>query len=247
MQTYIECTCGKKYHVDRRQVERFACEGCRRELTVPGEALAARLEQLRARMKDGGEPGMREAAKKAAELNDFHALSILKEAAQSGVRDAVNTALVGLADFEGAGEDVIADWVKTGALSPMRLTAAFREKEYTRGAALICSMIDNGRLKEAQIAEVAPYLGDSGSKRALESLKAARRAYPNLGGILDDALARMKGLDDSAGEIPEEAKRIPGRSAGQPAAPSGGGKKGCAGVLLLALAAPLLALAWWLI
>lgn len=245
METYVECTCGKKYNVDRKQVEHFPCEGCGRALTVPGEAMAARLAALRQRMREGGEPGMREVAKAAVELRDFHALPLLKEAAQSGVREAVNTALVGLADFDGGGTDVLAEWVRSGALSPTRLTAALREKEFTKGAVLLCTMIDSGHLKEPQIAEVASYLGDTGSKRALETLKAARRTYPNLAGILDDAMSRMKHLDDSAGDIPDEAKRIPGREH-EPAAAQQ--KKGCMGVLVLAalMLAPLLALGYWL-
>jgi hypothetical protein len=123
-----------------------------------------------------------------------------------------------------------------------RLVSAMRELKYEPGAEFICELIENGKLKENQIAEVAPYLGDSDSHRALEVLRACRRKYPNLGGPLDDAMARMKHLSGSAGAIPDEAKRIPGREsqAHEPV-----GKKGCMGLLLaVALVVGMLAAAW---
>jgi hypothetical protein len=108
-----------------------------------------------------------------------------------------------------------------------RLVTALREQKYA-GSDFICELFEKDLLKENQVAEVAPYLGDSGAQRSLEVLRSARRKYPNLGGPLDDAMSRMKHLSGSAGAIPDEAKRIPGRES-QAAEPV---KKGCAGLLL---------------
>jgi hypothetical protein len=240
--TYVECICGKKYEIDRSQVEQFDCAGCGRNLHVPNEALEQKLAQLRDRMKEG-EPGLRDAMSQAAALRNFHAVPLLKEGAASGVRESVNIALVALVDFPGAGRDVMLDWVRTGALSMSRLVSALREQKYDGGADYICELVEGGVLKENQIAEVAPFLGDSGSQRALDTLRAARERFPNLGGLLDDAMKRMKHLDESAGGIPESAKRIPGRETPDAEAPA---KKGCMGLLLaLALVVGMLAVAVW--
>jgi hypothetical protein len=230
MSVYVECICGKKYHVDRAQVQKFDCEGCGRALVVPSPQLEAKLNQLRERMKQG-EPGMRDAMSQAVELKNSHAMPLIREGAQSGLREAVNIALVGMADFPGDGRQVLTDWIVEGRLSVNRLISAMREGKYAMGADYLCDLVAKGKLKESHITEIAPYLGDSGSQRALETLKALRRKHPNLGGILDDALAKLRHLDDSAGGIPDEAKMIPGRPSGrqserQPA------KKGCVGLLL---------------
>jgi hypothetical protein len=73
------------------------------------------------------------------------------------------------------------------------------------------------------------------------TLRALRRTYPNLSGLFDTALARLRNVDESATDIPEEAKAIPGRpsAAHSQAAP----RKGCMGVLLL-LCALLACMAW---
>jgi hypothetical protein len=241
--TYVECICGKKFEIDRAQVEQFDCEGCGRNLRVPSAEVEQRLQAIRQRSQ-GGEPGMRDAMQQAADLRDFHAVPILKTGAESGMRESVNIALTGLADFPGPGHDVLKDWIKRGALSMSRLVSALREQKFERGSDFICDLIDAGALKENQIAEVAPYLGDTGDLRALEVLREARRKFPNMGGLLDSAMSRMKRLDESAGTIPDEAKRIPGRAAvdAEPEA-----KKGCMGLLVaLALAFGMIAaLAWY--
>lgn len=238
--TYVECICGKKYEIDRAQVEQFDCAGCGRNLHVPDEKLEQQLTQLRARMKEG-EPGMRDAMNRAAALRNFHAVALLKEGAASGIREAVNIALTALVDFDGPGRDVVLEWIKSGALSMSRLVSALREQKYEGGAEFISELVETGVLKENQIAEVAPFLGDSNSLRALEVLRASRERFPNLGGLLDDAMKRMKHLDESAGGIPESAKRIPGREAADAEPPA---KKGCMGLLLvLALALGMLAAA----
>jgi hypothetical protein len=225
MATFVECICGKKYEIDRAQVEQFDCS-CGRNVRVPDAQLVAKLDKLRARMKEG-EPGMRDAMTQAAAMRNFHAVPLLKEGAASGVRDAVNTALVGMVDFPGPGNEVLIEWVRSGTLTMARLVTALREQKYS-GADFLCGLIEKDLVKENQVAEVAPYLGDSDSHRALEVLRAARRRYPNLGSVLDDAMQRMKHLSGSAGAIPDEAKRIPGREATEPAPE----KKGCAGLLL---------------
>lgn len=228
MEVLVECICGRKFHVDTEQVDEFECESCGRPLTVPPEAMVARLATLRARMATG-EPGMREAMREAAALRSAHALPLLRTGAESGVREAVNTALCGLCDMEGAGTDVVAAWIAEGRLSMSRLASAFREQKYERGTAFVCGLIDGGRLKENQIAEVADFLGESGSPVALDTLKAARKTYPNMSAILDAALNKMRHLDSSAGGVPEEAKRIPGQSDGG-TVPA---RKGCLGLLLM--------------
>ena len=230
MSVYVECVCGKKYEIDRAQVKQFDCEGCGRKLTVPSAELEKKLNALRVRMKEG-EPGLRDAVTQAAEMREFHAVPLLKEGAESGQREPVNISLTGMADFPGPGRDVLKDWVKSGTLSMSRLISALREQKYDPGADFICDLYEDGLLKENQVAEVAPYLGDSNSPRALRTLRDARARYPNLGGPLDAAMARMKHLSATAGAIPDSAKRIPGRELTdeQPE------KKGCAG-LLLALA-----------
>ncbi|MBZ0137236.1 MAG: hypothetical protein K8I27_12795 [Planctomycetes bacterium] len=233
MNVYVECICGKKYEIDRAQLQQFDCEGCGRKLVVPSPELERQLNALRARMKEG-EPGLRDAMTQAAAMHNFHAVPVLKEGAASGMREGVNIALTGLADFPGPGRDVLKDWVKGGALSMSRLISAMREQKYEPGPEYICELFEQGVLKENQVAEVAPYLGDSSSVRALAALREARQKYPNLGGPLDDAMSRMKHLSASAGAIPDSAKRIPGRELNddQPAE-----KKGCMGLLLaLALA-----------
>lgn len=227
MEVLVECICGRKFHVDSEQVDEFECESCGRPLTVPPEAMVAKLATLRARMATG-EPGMREAMREAAALRNVHVLPLLRAGAESGVRDAVNTALCGMCDMQGPGTDLVANWIAEGRLSMSRLASAFRELKYERGTDFLCGLIDNGGLKENQIAEVAGYLGETGSPAALETLKAARKAYPNMSAILDAALSKMRHLDSSAGGVPDEAKRIPG----QPGAESPA-KKGCLGILVV--------------
>lgn len=229
MAVLVECICGRKYQVDPRQVTEFDCETCDRRLLVPSEAVSKRLQSIRERMTQG-EPGVREGARDAASMQNAHALPLLRAAAESGVREAVNTALCGLADFEGAGTELINQWINEGRLSVSRLASAFRELRHERGTAYICAMIDDGRMKENQIAEVAGFLADVGSPEALTTLKAARLKYPNMSPILDSALARLRHLDPDAGGIPDEAKRIPGRE-NQPVQEAP--KKGCFGLLLL--------------
>jgi hypothetical protein len=225
MATFVECICGKKYEIDRAQVEQFDC-ACGRNVKVPDAPLIAELDKLRARMREG-EPGMRDAMTQLAAMRNFHAVPLLKEGAASGVRDAVNTALVGLIDYPGPGQDALIEWIRGGTLTMARLVTALREQKYA-GADFLCGLIEKDQLKENQVAEVANYLGESDSHRALEVLRAARRRYPNLGSVLDDAMQRMKHLSGSAGAIPDEAKRIPGREeVEEPEA-----KKGCAGLLL---------------
>jgi hypothetical protein len=235
MQVYVECICGKKYHVDRAQVQKFDCEGCGRTLVVPTPQLEAKLNHIRQRMKQG-EPGMREAMSQAVELRNPHAMPLIKEGAQSGLREAVNIALVGMADFPGPGQDVLNDWVASGRLSVNRLISAMREGKYEQGADYLCELVAQGKLKESHIAEIAPYLGESGSQKALETLKALRRKFPNLGGILDDALAKLRDLDENAGAIPDEAKMIPGRPSGRQSERLPEKKKGCMGLLLACIA-----------
>jgi hypothetical protein len=238
MQVYIECVCGKKYDVDRTQVNKFECEGCGRALTVPAPQLVKELDALRARMQQG-EPGMRDAMKQAIEMRNPHVVPLIMQGAQSGQREAVNIALVGLADFPGTGQEVLASWLTGGELSVARLVSAFREQGYKPGADYLCVLINNGKLKESQIAEAAGYLGESGSEGALHTLKEQRRKFPNLSGILDDALARLRHLDDNAGGIPDEAKQIPGRASARVSArdEAPARKKGCMGLLLAVAAA----------
>lgn len=235
MSVYVECICGKKYEIDPEQVSKFDCEGCKRPLQVPSAKLVATLSQLRERMTKGA-PGLRDAMSRAAALRNFHAIPLLKQGAESGEREPVNIALTGLVDFPGPGHEVLVGWIKSGALGPARLVTALRERKYEGGPDFICELAEKGVLKESQIAEVAPYLGKSNSHRALQVLKTARRKYPNLGGLLDDALANMRELDETAGDIPDEAKRIPGRkgSARVEEAPE---KKGCMGLVLAILVA----------
>jgi hypothetical protein len=235
MSVYVECICGKKYEIDPEQVQKFDCEGCKRHLQVPSPKLASALNQLRERMKQGV-PGLRDAMTKAAAMRNFHAISLLKQGAESGEREPVNIALTGLVDFPGPGHEVLAEWIKSGALGPSRLVTALREQKYEGGADFICELAEKGVLKESQLAEVAPYLGKSNSHRALRVLKEARRKYPNLGGLLDSALANMRELDETAGDIPDEAKRIPGRE-GSARADEVPEKKGCMGLLLAILVA----------
>lgn len=228
MEVLVECICGRKFHVDPEQVGEFDCEACGRPLVVPPEAMVGKLSALRARMATG-EPGMREAMREAAALRNPHALPLLKNGAESGVREAVNIALCGMCDLKGPGTDLVSAWISEGRLSMSRLASAFRELKYDRGTDFLCGMIDSGGLKENQIAEVAGYLGETGSPAALETLKAARKAFPNMSSILDAALSKMRHLDSSAGGVPDEAKRIPGRAGAEEPAE----KKGCMGLLLM--------------
>ena len=241
MEIFVECVCGKKYEVDPEQVQTFPCDGCERELTLPSDSQNAKLTELRKQMATG-EPGMKAGTKAAAQLKNFHAVPLLIQGAESGVREAVNSALVGLSDYPGVGREVLLDWIKKGRVSMSRLATAYRENEYSLGAEVLCDFIRNGKLRENEIAEVAGYLAESRSLVALETLRAARRSYSNLSGILDNALAQMKDIDESAGEIPDSAKTIPGRNKADEDQP-----KGCMGMLLL-LALPVLAVVvWWLV
>jgi hypothetical protein len=227
----VECVCGSKYEVDRAQVKEFECEACKRRLEVPPPAMAEELTRIRIKMQQGP-PGMRDAARRAAELRSAHALPLLKVAAESGVREAVNASLVGLVDFA-AGQELLREWIRSGTLSVSRLITAIVEEHYEKGVDFVCNMISKGNIKESQLAEVAPWLGKTGSQRALDTLREARRRYSNLGGILDDAMANLRDLDETAGSIPEEAKMIPGRPSGaEPLVPP---KKGCMGLLLAPL------------
>ncbi|MBK9975288.1 MAG: hypothetical protein IPP14_11005 [Planctomycetes bacterium] len=231
MDVLVECICGRKYQVDPKQVDEFPCEACGRILTVPEPDLSARLDALRQRMAQG-EPGMREAMKDAASLHNPHALPLLKAGAESGVREAVNTALCGLCDYPGPGTDLVREWIVQGRLSVSRLASSFRELKFDGGAPFICAMVRDRSLKENQIAEVAGYLGDTGTQEALDTLVAARRDFPNMSSILDDALSKLRHLDKTAGGVPDEAKRIP-NSQGRMGVDAEPAKKGCMGLLLV--------------
>lgn len=238
MEVLVECICGRKFHVDPEQVNEFDCEACGRPLVVPPAAMAEKLASLRARMATG-EPGMRDAMRDAGQVRSPHVLPLLKTGAESGVREAVNTALCALTDMSGPGTDLLADWINEGRLSMSRLASAYRELKHDRGTGFLCTMIDQGRLKENQVAEVADYLAETGAPGALETLKAARKAYPNMSSILDAALNKMRHLDSTAGGVPDEAKRIPGQSAD--AAPEA--RKGCMGLVAALVVAAALAAA----
>ena len=45
-------------------------------------------------------------------MKNVHAVPLLIRAAESGVREAVNSALVGLADYPGVGREVLMDWIQ---------------------------------------------------------------------------------------------------------------------------------------
>lgn len=230
MEVVVECLCGKKYSVDSTTVNEFACQGCKRNLSVPDLELHKQLASLRQAWQDAGDNVKRKAAvaEQAADLRNPHALPLLQAAAQSGVREAVNAALVGLCRYAGAGQELLFGWLRQGALGVTRLVSAFKETGFPEGVDFLCDAIDAGKLKENQISECAAFLGESGQPRALATLKALRRAYPAQAGILDNALAKLAHLDESATEIPENAKLIPGRPS-QAAEPA---RKGCMGVLL---------------
>lgn len=230
MEVVVECLCGRKYSVDNATVEDFPCTECKRTLSAPTDALHKKLEGLRAAWRDSGENIKRKAAisEEIAAVQDAQALPLLALAAQSGVREAVNAALVGAARYEGPGHDLLYGWMKDGTLGVTRLVSAFKESNFAGGAAFLCDAIDAGKLKENQISEAAEFLGDSGSPRALSTVKALRRAYPSQAAILDRALARLAIVSGSATAVPEEAKNIPGR-ASQQVAPA---KAGCLGVML---------------
>lgn len=244
MPVVVDCVCGARYEVDPAEVTEFECERCKRKLAVAAGGDVERVARLRARMRQG-EPGMRDAMREAATLKTPAAVGLLREGAESGMREAVNLALCGLADYEGPGTDLLAQWISEGRLTVSRLATAMREQKFAGGVGMLCRFIAEGRLKESQLSEAAAFLADSNDVRALETLKAARRSHPNLAGILDQALAGMRHLDASAGGVPDEAKHIPG--AGE--APSAPPKKGCMGmVLLLALVLAVLGgLAGWVL
>ncbi|MCC6463729.1 MAG: hypothetical protein IT463_00145 [Planctomycetes bacterium] len=244
MPVVVDCACGARYEVDPVEVSEFECERCKRKLAVPAGGDAERISRLRNRMRQG-EPGMREAMREAATLKAPAAIALLREGAESGMREAVNTALCGLADYDGPGTDLLAQWIGEGRLTVSRLTAAMREQKFAGGVGMLCRFMADGRLKESQLAEAVAFLADSNDVKALEALSAARRNYPNLAGILDQALAGMRHLDASAGGVPDAAKRIPGSTEAAPLP----AKKGCMGmVLLLALVLAVLGgLAGWVL
>jgi hypothetical protein len=240
MAVLVECICGRKYEVDGAQVKQFDCETCDRKLVVPTEAVSRRLQQIRERMTQG-EPGVREGAREAAALQNPNALPLLRAAAESGVREAVNTALCGLTDADGEGRKLINSWIEEGRLSVSRLASAYRELKHVRGVSYLCALIAQGKMKENQVAEVAEFLSESGTHEALDALKSARAKYPNLSPILDSALNRMRHLDATAGGIPDEAKRIPGRENTPPETKAA--KKGCMKIVVFAFIVATLAAA----
>jgi len=75
MTVYVECICGKKFHVDRAQVQKFDCEGCGRGLVVPSPQLEAQLNRIRERMKQG-EPGMREAMSQGSSVTEAYFVAL---------------------------------------------------------------------------------------------------------------------------------------------------------------------------
>lgn len=227
METRVECVCGKKYQVDNTVIDNFECEGCGRNLTAPSNSMAERVSQLRKQL-DTGPHGVREAVKEAVTMKSPHALQVMAIAAESGVRDAVSKVIIGLIEFPGPGHDMLIEWLKTRKLSVSRLVSALRDEKSERGPAFVCALIDKGFIKESQIGEVSPFLGDSDAIIAVKTLKSARLSYPNLSSILDAQLAKLQHLDDSASDIPESAKRIPGQQVDT----YGGEKKGCMGLLL---------------
>ena len=240
MAVLVECICGRKYQVDPAQVKQFDCETCDRRLIVPTEAVSKRLQQIRERMQQG-EPGVRDGAREAAALQNPGALPLLRAAAESGVREAVNTALCGLTDAEGEGRKLVMQWIEEGRLSVSRLASAYRENKHLGGISYLCAMIHQGKMKENQVAEVAQFISEGGTPEALEALKSARARFPNLSPILDDALANLRHLDATAGGIPEEAKRIPGRENTPPETRAA--KKGCMKIVIAAFVIAALAAA----
>lgn len=235
MEVVVECLCGRKYSVDNASVGEFACTDCRRKLHAPSDAVHEKLEALRKAWHDAADNIKRKAsvAEEIAAFSEPQVLPLLQQAAQSGVREAVNAALVGACRFEGPGHELVFGWIKDGTLGVTRLVSAFKETGYAGGAAFLCDAVDAGKFKENQIAECAEYLGDSGSPRALNTVKALRRAYPSQAGILDRALAKLAVVSGSATAVPEEAKAIPGR-ASQQAQPA---KAGCLGMMMLVVLA----------
>ncbi|MCF6227328.1 MAG: hypothetical protein L3J82_01515 [Planctomycetes bacterium] len=227
MQTLVECICGKKYEVDSDAIKDFECEGCGRSLTVPNAAVAEQVKQLKAQIRSGPY-GVREAVKIAVALKSPHVLPVLSLAAESGVRDAVSKVIVGLIAFPGPGHDMLIDWLKSNRLSVSRLASALRDEGSEHGPAFVCALIDKGYIKESQIGEIAPYLGDSEEVKAVKTLKSARLSYPHLSAILDMQLSKLQHLDDSASDIPESAKKIPGQVESPEVE-----KKGCMGMLLV--------------
>ena len=217
----------KKYEVDSDAISDFECEGCDRHLIVPNAAEAEKVQQLKAQIRSGPY-GVRQAVKIAVALKSPHALPVLSLAAESGVRDAVSKVIVGLIAFPGPGHDMLIDWLSSNRLSVSRLASALRDESSERGPAFVCALIDKGYIKESQIGEIAPYLGDSEEVKAVKTLKGARLSYPHLSAILDMQLAKLQHLDESALDIPESAKKIPGQVI-EPEVE----KKGCMGMLLL--------------
>ncbi|MBP9891212.1 MAG: hypothetical protein KBG84_04850, partial [Planctomycetes bacterium] len=137
MEVVVECLCGRKYSVDNATVEDFPCTECKRTLHPPTDALHKKLESLRAAWRDSGDNIKRKAAisEDIAAIQDAQALPLLQLAAQSGVREAVNAALVGAARFEGPGHDMLYGWMKDGTLGVTRLVSAFKESKFAGGAA----------------------------------------------------------------------------------------------------------------
>jgi len=234
MEVMVECVCGKRFRVDPERVKDFPCESCGRPLNVPTKALDITLTRLRSRM-DQGTPGVREAVKGAVALKNIHALPLIRRAAESGDRESASIAIVGLADYPGPGHELLLKWISESRLTLARVVSAFRDRSYGLGPEFLCGLIDAGRLKESEIAEVADYLGESETEIALATLKAARLQYPNLGSIFKNALSKMHALDADADAIPETAKSIPGKKV-DPADAEKGKKKGCFGALILLVA-----------
>lgn len=233
MEVVVECLCSKKYSVVAASVPEFVCQACKRTLQVPSAEIHNKLEALRKAWRESGTNIRRLAGvvEEVAALRHEQTLPLLSVAAQTGIREVVNGALVGLCRYEGPGQDLLFAWLKEGTLGVTRLISAFKEAQYADGPGFLCDTIDAGKLKENQIAEAADYLGESGTPRALATLKAVRRAFPGQAAILDSALARLSHVDESATAIPESARAIPGRPSQQLAT----SKKGCMGLLMFGL------------
>lgn len=245
----VDCICGQSFEVEAsHEGEVFDCAKCGKELSVPDRKFAEKYRSIKKQIAESTDFVRARLYIELTKLGSPRVLPMLSEGLYDSSRTVVNTCLVQILVIGTYGRDHLIELMNTGALKIGRLVAAIRESGQMECVDELCDLIDAGLFGEGQVSQMIKLLGESERQRAIPTLKALRRAYPNLAMLVDNSLANYKHLDSGVNKIPDNARSMPDsdqlkgtleKAASQHATQK---KKGCA-VLLFLLIFPALGLA----
>ncbi|MCK6439630.1 MAG: hypothetical protein L6Q71_05450 [Planctomycetes bacterium] len=252
MKILVECLCGAAFEAAPELAGGTAdCPSCRRELRVPSQEWSDKYRAALASANSDQDGQRLDGYRSIIALGTESAVPGLMRGLQDPSRACVNACLRGLMMIAPKGQEQIIELVRKDALRVGRLVAMLREENYAEGSDILCDWIDGSIFTQGQISEIIPLLGEMRRKRALATLKALRRVYPNLSVLTDDALSRFPKeageVDDS---IPDEARKVQSSAVArvQEMAESQRTAKrsGCLGMVILLLSPAAALLAWLL-